>query len=240
MNREAEIQKEREKIDQIDQQVRILLNQRAEFAQKIGHLKGESPVYRPEREAQVLRKGMAENPDPLSGEMIFRIQREIMSACLSLEKPLTIGYQTENLLVLSAIGHQFGSFAKKKKIDSLAESLKQLLAREIDYLFLEKEAVLKIILQKEMPSSISFQGEWGDSKGEKFYLIGLGTLSDSGEDKMIFLSTAPIEADWVIAQEELAPNCWWIEIKKDNLDITKIQQEKMIQNLGTFPLIELK
>ena len=140
MNREAEIQKEREKIDQIDQQVRILLNQRAEFAQKIGHLKGESPVYRPEREAQVLRKGMAENPGPLSGEMIFRIQREIMSACLSLEKPLTIGYQTENLLVLSAIGHQFGSFAKKKKIDSLAESLKQLLAREIDYLFLEKEA----------------------------------------------------------------------------------------------------
>ena len=44
----------------------------------------------------------------------------------------------------------------------------------------------------------------------------------------------------MIAQEELAPNCWWIEIKKDNLDITKIQQEKMIQNLGTFPLIELK
>ena len=240
MNREAEIQKEREKIDQIDRQVRILLNQRAEYAQKIGHLKGESPVYRPEREAQVLRKAMLENPGPLSSVMIFRIQREIMSACLSLEKPLTIGYQTESLLVLSAIGDQFGHFVKKKKIDSTFESLDQLVAGEIDYLFLEKNTVLKLILHKEIPSSINLQGEWGDSTGEKFYLLGLGILPESGEDKMIFLSSDPIEAGGVIVQEEVAPRCWWVEIKKNEVDITKIQQEKIIQNLGTFPLIELK
>ena len=114
------------------------------------------------------------------------------------------------------------------------------MAGEIDYLFLEKNIVLKLILHKEIPSSISLQGEWGGSTGEKFYLLGLGILPESGEDKMIFLSSDPIEAGGVIVQEEVAPRCWWVEIKKNEADITKIQQEKIIQNLGTFPLIELK
>ena len=45
-------------------------------------------MYRPEREAQVLRRIKELNPGPLSDETAARLFREIMSACLALEKPL--------------------------------------------------------------------------------------------------------------------------------------------------------
>ncbi|MDO8439210.1 MAG: chorismate mutase, partial [Telluria sp.] len=47
----------REKIDALDAQLLELLNERARVAQQVGHIKAvtNAPVFRPEREAQVLR-----------------------------------------------------------------------------------------------------------------------------------------------------------------------------------------
>ena len=47
----------REQIDAIDAQILDLLNQRAKVAQQVGHVKAETnaPVFRPEREAQVIQ-----------------------------------------------------------------------------------------------------------------------------------------------------------------------------------------
>ena len=54
---------------------------------------GESVVfYRPEREAQVLRKVMERNKGPLPNESMARLFREIMSQCLALEEPLQVAY----------------------------------------------------------------------------------------------------------------------------------------------------
>ena len=54
----------REQIDAIDAQILDLLNRRARVAQEVGHVKAETnaPVFRPEREAQVLRK-VADTPE---------------------------------------------------------------------------------------------------------------------------------------------------------------------------------
>ncbi len=49
-------------------------------------------AYRPEREAQVLLRIKERNPGPLSGETVALIFREIMSACLALERPITVAY----------------------------------------------------------------------------------------------------------------------------------------------------
>jgi chorismate mutase / prephenate dehydratase len=48
----------RDQIDAIDAQLISLLNQRARVAQQVGHVKAETnaPVFRPEREAQVLSR----------------------------------------------------------------------------------------------------------------------------------------------------------------------------------------
>src|SRR4051812_34917825 len=84
----------REQIDAIDQQILDLLNQRARIAQSVGHVKAETnaPVFRPEREAQVLRSVAERNPGPLGATDVQTIFREIMSACRALEKRVTVAY----------------------------------------------------------------------------------------------------------------------------------------------------
>jgi chorismate mutase/prephenate dehydratase len=68
-----------------------LLNERARLAQEVGHLKN-GVIYKPEREAQVVRRMQSTNPGPLTPESVSVIYKEIMSACRSLEQPLTIAY----------------------------------------------------------------------------------------------------------------------------------------------------
>src|SRR5574343_1961636 len=81
-------------IDRIDGEMLALLNARARCAQKVGEIKAEhgeaGHIYRPEREAQVLRRLQDSNPGPLSSEAVTFFFREVMSACLSLEQPLSV------------------------------------------------------------------------------------------------------------------------------------------------------
>ncbi|MDD3353481.1 chorismate mutase, partial [Zoogloea sp.] len=77
----------REQIDTIDAQMLALLNQRARCAQQVGEIKAkygdDGYIYRPEREAQVLRRIQSLNEGPLPNESITFFFREVMSACLS-------------------------------------------------------------------------------------------------------------------------------------------------------------
>ncbi len=81
----------RERIDALDDEVLRLLSQRARYAHRIGEIK-HGNLYRPEREAQVLRRIAETNPGPLPEAAVRTIFREIMSACLALEQPLKIAY----------------------------------------------------------------------------------------------------------------------------------------------------
>lgn len=86
----------RERIDGIDRSIQALIAERAQFAGQVGQAKGElaSAVdyYRPEREAQVLRRVVDRNDGPLSDDVLVRVFREIMSACLAQQEPLKIGF----------------------------------------------------------------------------------------------------------------------------------------------------
>src|SRR3546814_10976481 len=80
MTQDHKLKPLREQIDLIDQQILDLLNQRARVAQEVGHVKAETnaPVFRPEREAQVLRSAAACNPGPLADQDVQTIFREVM------------------------------------------------------------------------------------------------------------------------------------------------------------------
>lgn len=84
----------RDKIDQIDQQIVDMLNQRLALAAEIGKLKRSSggPIYVAEREDAVLRRICELNKGPIRNDALRSIYREIMSAAIALEKPLTIAY----------------------------------------------------------------------------------------------------------------------------------------------------
>lgn len=82
----------RDQIDAIDEHLLKLVNERAELARKIGSLKDDGVIYRPEREAQILRRLQANNSGPLSNEAVSHIFRAVMSNCRALEKELSIAF----------------------------------------------------------------------------------------------------------------------------------------------------
>jgi chorismate mutase/prephenate dehydratase len=71
-----------------------LLNRRAALANEVGEIKRVegSPVFRPEREAQVIQGVQEANPGPLKRENVATIWREVMSACRALEAPQRVAY----------------------------------------------------------------------------------------------------------------------------------------------------
>ncbi len=85
----------RRRIDAVDDQLLALLNERARLAQAVGSSKlaaGEQRFHVPEREAAILERMSAANPGPLPEASVRVIFREVMSACLALERPLRVAY----------------------------------------------------------------------------------------------------------------------------------------------------
>jgi chorismate mutase/prephenate dehydratase len=128
-----ELKKLRASIDALDQQLLELVNRRAAHAHSIGQLKN-GIVYRPEREAQILRRIKEANTGPLSDETVARLFREIMSACLALEKPMAVTYlgPQGTFSEAAAIKH-FGHAADAIACTSIDEVLHKVEAGEVDY-----------------------------------------------------------------------------------------------------------
>ncbi len=84
----------RQQIDAVDAQLLDLLNRRAALALEVGEVKRAegSVVFRPEREAQVIRGLQERNPGPLKPDGIAHVWREIMSSCRALEARQRVAY----------------------------------------------------------------------------------------------------------------------------------------------------
>jgi len=87
-----QLKQHRDQIDAIDEQILKLVNERANHARHIGELKDDGVIYRPEREAQVLRRLCELNAGPLPADAVTNIFRSIMSNCRALEKELTVAF----------------------------------------------------------------------------------------------------------------------------------------------------
>lgn len=84
----------RQQIDAIDSKIVASLNERARLAVAVGEVKSETgaPVYRPEREAQVLSRIAERSGGPLPSESLQAIYREVISACRELERRMRVAY----------------------------------------------------------------------------------------------------------------------------------------------------
>jgi chorismate mutase/prephenate dehydratase len=119
-------------IDAIDAQLQELINARARIAQTVGQSKraaGTADFYRPEREAEVLRRVVERNQGPLSNEEMVRLYREIMSACLAQQEPLKVAY----------LGPE-GTFTQQAVLKHFGHSVRALPLPAIDEVFREVEA----------------------------------------------------------------------------------------------------
>ena len=87
-----EIAELRAQIDSLDSELLSLVNRRAGLARRVGELKEGAPAYRPEREAEILRRLAAANPGPLPAERVTGIFREVISACRGMEQDIRAAY----------------------------------------------------------------------------------------------------------------------------------------------------
>jgi chorismate mutase/prephenate dehydratase len=128
----------RDDIDAIDARIHSLLNERARFAQLVGISKTATgktvDFYRPEREAQVLRKALARNAGPLRDEEVVRLFREIMSACLAQQEPLKIAFLgPEGTFTQAAVFKHFGSSVRALSLPAIDEVFHEVEAGIADF-----------------------------------------------------------------------------------------------------------
>ncbi len=158
----------RQRIDEIDIAVQQLVSERAECARKVAEIKREQGdaehFYRPEREAQVLRKVQERNTGPLSDEAIAGIFREIMAVCLALEKPLKVAFlgPSGTYTHAAAVKH-FGSQIEAEPVASIEEVFRLVEAGGANFGVVpvenSSEGVINHTLDLFMKSSLTISGE---------------------------------------------------------------------------------
>src|ERR1043165_5240350 len=108
-----DLDKLRGQIDALDDELLALINRRAGLAGRIGALKKGAAVYRPEREAEILRRMTRTNPGPLAAERVSGVFREVISACRGLEEAIRVTYLgPQGTFSEPAVGNHFGRPAR--------------------------------------------------------------------------------------------------------------------------------
>jgi len=84
----------RKRIDEIDNQLVELLNERARVVVEIGKLKNKTggQIYAPDREKKIFEKITKANKGPLPDKCLIAVWRELMSGSFVLERSLRISY----------------------------------------------------------------------------------------------------------------------------------------------------
>jgi len=124
-----ELNKFREKIDQIDDQIVELLNKRVEIAKEIGKFKRKRGIdaYQPDREKEIYERLGEKNRGLFPNKVLKDIYREIMSVSLSWEEVLKIAYLgPEATFTHQAAQEKFGKggeFIPKKSISDIFEEV---------------------------------------------------------------------------------------------------------------------
>jgi chorismate mutase / prephenate dehydratase len=162
----------RRRIDEVDGELLRLFNERAACVLRVAEVKlaqavqglEEPTFYRPEREAQVLARVRRDNPGPLHGDDVVRLFREVMSLCLSLERPLSVAYLgPEGTFSESAALKHFGGFARTCPVPSIDEIFREVEAGTVHYgvapVENSTEGPVNLTLDRLMSSPLRICGE---------------------------------------------------------------------------------
>lgn len=106
----------RDRIDAVDDAILRLLNERARIALTVAKVKSAARIdsfHDPERERRVLSRLTSKGGGPFPKTAVATVFREVMSGCLSLEKPLRVAFLgPEGTFSQMAARHMFGLAAE--------------------------------------------------------------------------------------------------------------------------------
>ncbi|MFQ6672352.1 MAG: prephenate dehydratase, partial [Candidatus Tectimicrobiota bacterium] len=126
----------RRTIDAIDGEILKLLNQRADLAIAIGKEKSkrQAPYHVPEREREIYERLERLNEGPFPTESLRAVFREILSATLSLEEPLTVAYLGPRATFThQACLQQFGLSTRYQPFNSIQEVFEEVERDRVQY-----------------------------------------------------------------------------------------------------------
>lgn len=218
----------RSQIDQLDEQLLELISARAKCASEVGAFKRANGddncnFYRPEREANVLRKIADKNPGPLSNEEMARLIREIMSACLAVERQLNIAFlgPAATFTEEAALKH-FGHSVKTTAINSISDVFREVESGAANYGVVpienSTEGVITHTLDNFTRSSLKIVGE----VELRIHHCLLSQASDINDVKMIYSH-----------QQSLAQCRNWLDGHMDS-----VQRESVTSNAAAAKLAQ--
>ncbi len=136
MNRTESVDALRQKIDQVDEKIVRLLNDRASLAQRIGHHKRltKQEIYVPGREQEILQRVSRLSRGPLPATAVNAVFREVIAACRSLEAPLKIAFfGAEASYSHLAARQKFGSTEALVPTASIAEVFQEVAKGRVSF-----------------------------------------------------------------------------------------------------------
>jgi chorismate mutase/prephenate dehydratase len=156
----------RSRINDLDEHILNLLNQRAQVALAIGEFKRQQALayFAPEREAQVLDRVLALNGGPLGTEAVKAIWREILSASLALERPLPVAYLgPAGTFTHQAAVNRFGASAQLTPVRTIGDVFDEVERGRAEFGVVpvenSTEGAVNITLDRLMDSDVLITGE---------------------------------------------------------------------------------
>ncbi len=159
----------RAKIDGLDRDMVRILNERASLAQAAARAKQaehgkDAVLFRPEREAQLLREIIKQNSGPLSNANVQHIIAEVVSACRALELPLSAAFLgPKGTYTESATVKYFGSCITPVPVDTIDAVFREVASGNCDFGVVpvenSTEGVVTHTLDTFLNSSLNICGE---------------------------------------------------------------------------------
>lgn len=151
----------RREIDQLDQALLKLIEERLAIAARVAASKGDGPHFRPGREAMILSQlAQQSSLDPL---IIEGIWRQIMSANLSRQSVTRLVMSGQDHMLMPTVNWRFGVEATPIQTDNHAAALAMLAKGEADL----------AILPHWQDGGNDWIGDWQDdvTQGQRVWLV---------------------------------------------------------------------
>ncbi len=200
----------RDTIDALDTQILTLINQRAQCAVEVAKTKlaeGEQGTfYRPDREALVLRRIQELNQGPLADTTVVRFFREIMSACLALEKPLEVAFLgPEGTFTQQAAFKHFGHAVNTVPVTTISDIFNVVEKGECQFGIVpvenSTEGVINFTLDRLLSSHLKICGE----------------VEIRVEQNLLGLATSLTEISAVYSHQQSLAQCrQWLDVNLPN------------------------
>lgn len=114
----------RKKIDDLDDKIIDLLNERAKIVVEVGDIKktGKIDFHSPSREREIFERLASRNTGPFPQDTLKAVYREILSSSLSLERPLKVAYLGPRATFTHMAGmQQFGLAAQYVPVENIRD-----------------------------------------------------------------------------------------------------------------------